>query len=67
MVLNWKKMECSLQVGDESLSQVEEFKYLVHELWQVGARDGQTDWGFISGNEGGALICRGEEGAEPEG
>jgi len=28
MVLNWKKVECSLRVGDKSLLQAEEFKYL---------------------------------------
>ena len=28
IVLNWKKVECLLQVREEILSQVEEFKYL---------------------------------------
>ncbi|KAK0155726.1 Retrovirus-related Pol polyprotein from type-1 retrotransposable element R2 [Merluccius polli] len=28
MVLNWKRVECTLRVGDEILPQVEEFKYL---------------------------------------
>jgi len=28
MVLSWKRVECPLQVGNEILSQVEEFKYL---------------------------------------
>ncbi|KAK3524108.1 hypothetical protein QTP70_017990 [Hemibagrus guttatus] len=28
MVLNWKKVACTLQVGGEVLPQVEEFKYL---------------------------------------
>jgi len=54
-------VERSLWVGDESLPQVEEFKYL------VGVRDGQTDRGFVSSNEGAAPVRCGEEGAEPEG
>jgi len=28
MVLNWKKMKCSLHIRNESLPQAEEFKYL---------------------------------------
>ena len=28
MVLSWKRVDCPLQVGGESLLQVEEFKYL---------------------------------------
>ena len=40
-----KKVECSLQVRDESLPQAEEVSQdLVYECWQVGARDGQMDW-----------------------
>ena len=32
----------------------------------MGARDGETDRGFISSDEGTALVSCGEEGGEPK-
>ena len=40
MVLNWKKVECSLQVRDESLPQAEEFNY----LGVLFTSDGRFEW-----------------------
>ncbi|KAK3566209.1 hypothetical protein QTP86_029183 [Hemibagrus guttatus] len=43
MVLDWKKVACTLQVGGEFLPQVEEFKYLgVREGWIVRLTDGSV-------------------------
>ena len=39
----------------------------VIRLEEIRARDGQTDWGFVSSNEGPALFGCGEEGTEPKG
>ena len=47
MVLNRKRVECTLRVGDEILPQVEEFKYLgvlftVREGWSVRSTGGSV-------------------------
>ncbi|KAK3567028.1 hypothetical protein QTP86_008979 [Hemibagrus guttatus] len=43
MVLNWKKMACTLQVGDAVLPQVEEFKYLGVLFTSEGRMDHEID------------------------
>ena len=39
MVLSWKRVECSLRVGNEILPQVEEFKY----LWVLFTSEGRME------------------------
>ncbi|KAK3567642.1 hypothetical protein QTP86_020413, partial [Hemibagrus guttatus] len=43
MVLNWKKVACTLQVGGELLPQVEEFKYLGVLFTSEGRMDREID------------------------
>ncbi|KAK3524458.1 hypothetical protein QTP70_029309 [Hemibagrus guttatus] len=43
MVLNWKKVACTLQVGVEVLPQVEEFKYLGVLFTREGRMDREID------------------------
>ncbi|KAK3519769.1 hypothetical protein QTP70_003908 [Hemibagrus guttatus] len=43
MVLDWKKVACTLQVGGELLPQVEEFKYLRVLFTSEGRMDRETD------------------------
>ncbi|KAK3530762.1 hypothetical protein QTP70_000798 [Hemibagrus guttatus] len=43
MVLNWKKVACTLQVGGEFLPQVEEFKYLGVLFTSEGRMDCEID------------------------
>ncbi|KAK3554788.1 hypothetical protein QTP70_033482 [Hemibagrus guttatus] len=43
MVPDRKKVACTLQVGGEVLPQVEEFKYLVHELRVLFTSEGRMD------------------------
>ncbi|KAK3564604.1 hypothetical protein QTP86_023765, partial [Hemibagrus guttatus] len=43
MVLDWKKVACTLQVGGEVLPQVEEFKYLMVLFTSEGRMDHEID------------------------
>ena len=43
MVLSWKRVDCPLQVGGESLPQVEEFKYLRVLLMSEGKMEQEID------------------------
>ncbi|KAK3517424.1 hypothetical protein QTP70_009918 [Hemibagrus guttatus] len=64
MVLDRKKVACTLQVGGEVLPQVEEFKY----LWVLFTSEGRMDCGLCSDSSNAVYVpvCCGEEGAEPE-
>ncbi|KAK3518550.1 hypothetical protein QTP70_001608 [Hemibagrus guttatus] len=72
MVLNRKKVACTLPVGGELLHQVEEFKYLGVLFTSEGRMDHEIDRRISSNatdssNAVYVPICCGEEGAEPEG
>lgn len=58
-------MTCNLRVGDESLPQATEVKYLRVLLKSIDWMEAETDQGHIFFNEGVALVCCGAEGAEP--
>lgn len=51
-VLNGKKVECSVQVGDEFLPQIKEFKYLIFLL-----KDGSMDLVHVCINKDVAPVC----------
>ena len=68
MVLNRKRVECTLRVGDEILPQVEEFKYLgFTSEGRMERGDRQADRCGVCSNADSAWIHRGEEGAELKG
>ena len=70
MVLNQKRVECTLRVGDEILPQVEEFKYLRVLFTSEGRMEREIDRADRCGvcsNVDSARIRHGEEGAEPKG
>ena len=46
-VFSWKRVDCQLQVGGESLLQVEEFKYPCVLFMSGGRKEQQIDWGSI--------------------
>ena len=66
MVLNRKKVECTLRVGDEILPQVEEFKYLRVLFTSEGRMKREIDR-WINAASAVMRIRREEEGAEPTG
>ena len=43
MVLSWKRVDCPLQVGEESLPQMEEFKYLRVLFMSEGKMEWEVD------------------------
>ncbi|TWW71606.1 hypothetical protein D4764_16G0001030 [Takifugu flavidus] len=49
MVLNWKKVECLLQVKEEILLQVEEFKYLGVLFTSEGRMEQEVDRRICTG------------------
>ena len=68
MVLNWKKVECLLRVGEEILPQVDEFKYLGELFISEGKMEREIDWRCSNLSYAGyAPVHRGEEGADPKG
>ena len=67
MVLNRKRVECTLWVGDEILPQVEEFKYLGVLFTSEGRMEREIDRCGVCSNADSARIRCGEEGAEPKG
>ncbi|KAK3509336.1 hypothetical protein QTP70_029059 [Hemibagrus guttatus] len=67
MVLDRKKVACTLQVGGELLPQVEEFKYLGVLFTSEGRMDHEIDRRIGAVAAVYVPVCCGEEGAEPEG